>query len=266
MLCNLYGYATLSPACIHELNKTLKRYNFLSQGLVELGAGTGYLARLLKESGCYDVTAFDIFPSMRGKRISLLYSTGCEQNEYHGLTPSFFPVAKGGINSLKEYQKGLLLCYPPPESTMALASLKLYTSLGGKCFIHVGEFQGLTGSDEFETFLLRTNFQCVMRKYCVSWGTDAAEITVWIKREVIDKHKDKKHEVLVPCCGCFKNESTKRCRLLRTLNYCSQKCFVSHERERIVHLALNMIDSKIWKKNILDFFDPRHFFSLTIAH
>ena len=48
--------------------------------------------------------------------------------------------------------------------------------------IHIGEFKGLTGSSPFEHYLLRY-FYCTDRWPCLTWGTDAAEVTVWRARD-----------------------------------------------------------------------------------
>ena len=148
----------------------------ISGGIIEIGAGTGYVASLLKDAGINTV-AWDIRPPGSTK-----------SNEYHGSTPEFCNVAKGDPSDLRlrfpslkaEADEALLLCYPPPESPMAKEALEAYLAGGGKCLIHIGEFSGLTGSTAFEDLLVR-HFYCVDRIPCLAWGTDASMVTVWLR-------------------------------------------------------------------------------------
>jgi len=248
-LCHLYAYATIPNAGLNRIQQLLKQYN-VRDGVVEVGAGTGYLAHLLSDRGI-SVAAFDICPTSK-----------TDGNEYHGGTPSFVRVEKGNVRTLSKAsipgldRKALLLCYPPPKSSMAYDCLRRFLDEGGSCFIHVGEFKGLTGSADFEVCLLK-RFDCIERLPCLAWGTDASEVTFWLKK---DPSKPTKASLLLPCSHCQKKEATKRCRLLRYLEYCNVECFKKHEPFRKEHLRMSMIDTMAMES--LDFASSKHFSSL----
>jgi hypothetical protein len=244
-LCHLYAYATLSTASLSAMAR------FAKGGILEHGAGTGYLAHILTNKYKVKVEAFDVCPSV--ERLSPTSTL----NDYHGLTPGFTKVHKGGIATLRRHSGDartvtLLLCYPPPKSSMAYDMLKAFTDQGGMLFIHVGEFRGLTGSKEFEEFLL-CHYQCDKRFPCLSWGTDAAEVTLW-RRRSSDETGD---SLLLPCSYCGKREAVSRCRLLRYLVYCSKKCCKQDAVSRGIHLNQYMIDLPDVK--CLEFRDDTHF-------
>ena len=104
--------------------------------IVEMGAGHGYLAQLLREAGC-DVVAFD----------------NCLEGE------NFGQVQEGTPEILADYgDRVLLLCWPPQSvhkgHEMSLSCLKHYP---GKDLIYIGEGGGCRGSggsggrgDEFD--------------------------------------------------------------------------------------------------------------------
>ena len=78
-VCHLYGYATVSSRTLHSLRTTSLTD---IQTVVEVGAGTGYLAHLLQRQGDWDVVAYDVAPASR-------------RNEYHAATPLFTTVHSG---------------------------------------------------------------------------------------------------------------------------------------------------------------------------
>jgi hypothetical protein len=243
-LCHLYAYATVPNSSLDRIVQLLSPHN-VRNGIIELGAGTGYLAHLLREKGV-KVEAYDICPTHKS-----------DGNEYHGGTPPFVRVEKGNVGILSSVtgiaHKALLLCYPPPKSSMAHDALQRFVEAGGNVFIHVGEFKGLTGSTDFERYLQK-RFHCVERSPCLTWGTDASEMTVWIKKDP----KTSK-SLLLPCSGCREMEATKRCRLQRYLQYCSKACFDDHASLRREHLRMSMIDDA---KGSLAFDNNEHFSSL----
>lgn len=243
LLCNLYAYAALSHGTVTQIKSVLDNENIV-HGVVEIGAGTGYVARSFKDSGL-QVVAMDIAPA----------ASNLVMNEYHGATPPFIAVDKGDVNALNQYyshessskvsNSALLLCYPPPQSSMARDALRIHMSWGGRCVIHIGEFCGLTGCIEFENLLIG-NFKCVARIPCLEWGTDAADVTIWIRKETLNPHKlttsssEPRTHFLIPCSNC-KEAASRRCRLVRSLAYCSATCYQRHEFARNVHFAMNMI-------------------------
>lgn len=257
-LCNLYAYATLSHGTPERIKEHLEKAEACG-GIVEIGAGTGYLASLLQKAGI-NIVAWDLHPTGDDR------NTANALNKYHGLTPEFCSVSKGGPSDLRRHSpkvKGttpnvaLLLCYPPPESSMAKDALAAYLQIGGRCLVHIGEFGGLTGTTDFEDLLVRF-FTCADRFPCLSWGTDAAEVTIWMKNNDSEEQprRSSSPSLLLPCSNCGKVEASKRCRLVRHVAYCGETCFQEHSPALTVHLAMNMI---LMQAESLNFFDNRHF-------
>jgi hypothetical protein len=243
VLCNLYSYATLSTDAIAQLKAVLVARNIHS--IIELGAGTGYMAKVLADHGLV-VDAFDINPPNHS------------MNEYHGQTDTFYPVKAGTVDCLrgrKIVNEALLLCYPPPQSEMAHDALKAYAESGGQCLIHVGEIAGLTGSASFEA-MLKNNFECILRRPCLTWGTDAASLTIWVK----PKTPLPVLSLLLPCCKCGEREATRRLRLARHVVYCNKKCFRKHAQTLKKHFLMGMIATDV---DLLDFDSPNHFSPLS---
>jgi len=242
-LCNLYAYATVSPEMIDDVKTVFRVKDIACNDIIEIGAGTGYVADLLSTAG-FSVEAFDVAPcrSMASPHVQ------SKPNEYHGSSPSFFHVQNGDAKSLqtvlnrsKAKETALLLCYPPPLSDMAERSLKLFASNGGRIVIHIGEFSGLTGSPGFEN-LLSYNFDLVHRARCLNWGSDAAELTVWIK---FNQPQRQRSQTLIQCSQCKKQGAKNRFRMCRPLSYCTEACFSNHSVERGLHFAFNMIPNTV---------------------
>ena len=249
-VCHLYSYATPSLAVCRKLVDTVREQGMTS-GFLELGAGTGYLASILHSLGA-NIEAFDLHPP----------SSTLRRNEWHGCTPPFFTVQSGSETILRKRNNlkrtALLLCYPPPGSNFANRALLNYTDHGGQMIVCVGEFKGLTGSPAFEGFL-RNRYRCITRMPCLCWGTDASFVTVWVRRpakQSLDTPQldiNRNEGLLLPCSYCGKKESTRRCRLLRFLSYCSKECCDQDETNRNVALQLVMIDLTEGAKRKLDF-------------
>jgi ribosomal protein L32 len=249
--CNLFAYATISNEVVtricdsfSELERELK----LAKGIIEIGAGTGYVAKLLRDAGIL-VDAWDIQPTNAESK---------SMNEYHGHTPPFYSVSRASTfprSSARDV--ALLLCYPPPESPMAFETFMAYRRAGGKCLIHIGEFKGLTGDKRFEDALSQT-MVCKARYSCLGWGTDASSVTFWVESDgSTTEHK----QLLLPCsnCKCGKG-AIRRCRLLRSIVYCSESCCNQHSTIRSRLLRLFMIDDD--GDSFLDFNNSNHFATL----
>ena len=99
-------------------------------GVVEIGAGLGYWARMLTARGV-DVHAYDIAPEG---------NNWCEGEPWH-------PVAVGGPELAGEYpSRTLLLCWPPMTS-MAAEAVNAYR---GDTIVYIGEGPGgCTADDTF---------------------------------------------------------------------------------------------------------------------
>lgn len=239
-LCHLYAYATVSTVTMDHIVYSLAQNNL--SNVLELGAGTGYLASRLEAAGLH-VEAFDLQPTG---------PLGDEHNEYHGHTPPYTRIQSGTEKMLRKRsnldQTALLLCYPPPESNFACRSLINFLEGGGRFLVFIGEFKGLTGSSDFEK-ALQQRMSCVERYACRCWGTDAGSVTMW-------KRSDAGSSLLMPCVSCNRRESTHRCRLLRYISYCSRACFDKDEQHRDAALRLAMINLGQFQ---LIFENPQHF-------
>lgn len=146
------NYAVVTWACAvpNDLAiETLVRHS----PIVEIGAGTGYWARLAAEAGA-DVVAYDLHrPCWAG-------------NGAKGVG-AYFDVRRGGQNAVRQHQeRTLFLCWPPYRSGMAMACLKDYE---GGTVIYVGEGDGgCTGDDRFHEALER-NWECIRMVDIPQW-------------------------------------------------------------------------------------------------
>jgi len=249
-LCNLYSYATLSPKVIDKI------VSFLSErdpklGIIEIGAGTGYIAKLLEDT-VLSVDALDIHPTSEDVKATQA------MNEYHGNTPPFIEVKKGSkLPNVNCKNRALLLCYPPPGSPMAHDTLQTYLQNGGRVLIHIGEWKGLTGDKRFESLLAR-EMVCQSRQPTLTWGTDSSHATIWTKAGKESSASSLK--LLLPCSKCEIREGTRRCRLLRSLVYCSQKCFEDDSDLRSKKLQSQCI---CLNSETLSFTNTKHFMPLS---
>lgn len=103
--------------------------------IVELGAGTGYWAWLLRKRGA-DVLAFDAEPPPS------------ELNHWHKINDPWIKVERGKAGVASDFaDHSLFLCWPPYDDEFAADALKAYL---GNRIIYVGENQGgCTAADSF---------------------------------------------------------------------------------------------------------------------
>lgn len=102
--------------------------------VVEVGAGTGYWARLLRDRGC-DVLAYDLL----GSAFNRWFPSG----QYGG-------VERGGTRMAEVHADRTLLMVWPPMSEMAANALRYYERGGGRRLVYVGEgYGGCTADDDF---------------------------------------------------------------------------------------------------------------------
>jgi hypothetical protein len=94
--------------------------------IVEIGAGTGYWASLLRIRGC-DVIAYDRFGE-----------------DFHKWFPGghYGDVRRGDVDQASEHADRTLLLVWPPMSSMALDALTAYETAGGRRLVYVGEGHG----------------------------------------------------------------------------------------------------------------------------
>lgn len=93
--------------------------------LIEIGAGNGYWAHLLRDLMGVDVIAFDDAPVKQGK------------NSYFPVHhENWTEVREGGAEAITQHpDRTLLLCFPPPSDSMARNALSYYR---GNRLIYVG--------------------------------------------------------------------------------------------------------------------------------
>ena len=134
--------------------------------IVEVGAGTGYWAKLVSEAGG-DVRAFDSSPPKFGV------------NRYEH-TNAWFPVERGQANVASRFaHRTLLLCWPPYNTGMATEALRAYN---GKTVVFVGESQGgCTGNDEFHD-MLKDRFNRVESVWLPCWSGIHDYMTIWNRK------------------------------------------------------------------------------------
>ena len=129
--------------------------------LIEIGAGTGFWAMLLKNRGVKIIT-YDLYPF--------------KKNLYHNQT-QWFPIKKGTPLVLKNYlERNLFLCWPPYNDKMALECLKRFK---GKIIIYIGEKKG--GCNAIDKFfeVLEKNFQLVEEIKIPQWWDVHDCLIIW---------------------------------------------------------------------------------------
>ena len=99
-------------------------------GVVELGAGTGYWARLLHDRGV-DVVAYDVAPPESGA------------NRFVDTTAAWFPVRRGDADVVADHaDRALLVVWPTWNETWAGDAAARFHAAGGHTLIYVGEGPG----------------------------------------------------------------------------------------------------------------------------
>ena len=288
---NFYAYAAPTENALNAVveslvcsRSTYDKEDETGQKVLEAGAGTGYWSALLLSRSKHKmikrgsatqetvplVIPYDVSPpsyseddqNEDGATIS---------NEYHGHIPTFTYVYKAHsfnhalTKTSQDSTSSLLLCYPPPGSDMALATISAHISNGGQTVVHIGEWQGLTGNNAFE-MLLSEKFRCKESDVIPLplWGTDATYLTIWRRKrnEECDGINPVDFSPAFGYCSSqpCSNRAIRRCRFARCLQYCSLECFQRHHTQRSAILALHMI--KLSSESILVYGDDRHFLSL----
>jgi hypothetical protein len=112
--------------------------------IVEIGAGRGYWASLLREAGA-DVLAFDTYPKKYGQGYNGWWQPGKGE--------AWTTILRGGPEQAGRYpDRTLFLCWPP-MSDMAARALRVYR---GQAVAYVGEGgSGCTANSAFHTALER---------------------------------------------------------------------------------------------------------------
>jgi len=146
-----YCFSIPFPFVLEEI----KKYS----PIVELGAGTGYYAWCLKKLGL-KVEPFD------------LYSPDDEEAfDFMGgnlwFEETWTMVLSGDETVLPAYNDhALFLCWPPPESDMALNALEIFRNAGGRYLIYIGD---PVSSAKENFFSELSKFQLVKELKIPSW-------------------------------------------------------------------------------------------------
>ncbi len=201
--------------------------------VVELGAGTGYWARLLrKQSKNIRLLATDILPP-RGQGME----HSKRMNEYHGCFAPWTHVESLAAEKASAMSCDvLMLVYPPPSTPMALNALRSTKALH---LVYVGEFRGDTADSAFERELF-SKYACVKVRALPCWTNTADRISFWIrKKESVDavtafETQDDTFSLTTPlcCAGCGKDlvpsvvegKGIYRDRLTRCIFACDDMC------------------------------------------
>lgn len=123
-------------------------------GVVELGAGTGYWARMLVDRGV-DVVAYDAVPP-----------PSAENPFFAGVLP-WFPIRRGDEHTVAAHADRTLLLVWPTRETWATNALRLFRDAGGQRLVFVGEGPGGRMGDEQLHALLGLATGCVACEYGV---------------------------------------------------------------------------------------------------
>lgn len=131
-----YGFAIPSTEALEAIER------WSPKGLVEVGAGTGYWARLLADRGV-DVLAYDIAPP-----------PSVQNQWFAGSTPWYHVAPADATIAVRHPERTMLLIWPTLGDLWPLRALELFHAEGGTRLAYVGEGPGgRTGDDVFHALL-----------------------------------------------------------------------------------------------------------------
>ncbi|MFI9506806.1 hypothetical protein [Nocardia sp. NPDC052566] len=171
ILQSVYAYAVPSP-------ETLRWIGEFSGGakVLELGAGRGYWARQLADTGV-EVAAFDSEPPDQVENVSFPGASG--QRDI------WYPV--GDLDQFAAERQGegvLFMCWPPGwGSPMASEALRAFEKAGGERVVYIGEPKGgKTGDDAFFDHLSAAWHLESQDAQHVSWWNLTDICQGWVRR------------------------------------------------------------------------------------
>lgn len=235
-ICRFYAFAVPNKDVIEEITRC--------SPVVEIGSGTGYWASVLQKKGC-DITAVDSSP------------VNVHANEYHGNVPAFSNVQKGSSAMLRDKafrHHALLLCYPPPDSEMALECLQDFR---GKVLLYVGEWDGDTGTKSFQKYVLK-HFRLEKVIDLPNFGNTCYTLMKWVRNEK-KVGKSLMGRIGKRCFVCFQKKCV-RCPFTFAFAFCSRECHVK---------AFDVYNVEMGVKAVPFFIDPervRNFYLLDPGH
>lgn len=156
--CNKYSFAVPNKDAIDAIVKY--------SPIVEIGAGTGYWAKLISEAGG-KIRAYDSF-------------------DWEDLKlGEFFPVKKGSFEKVKAASKKhtLFLCWSPYNESLAYDCVKNFK---GRFVIYVGEpVGGCTACEKYHAYMNK-HFKVVEEVEIPQWEAVHDRLIVW-ERKMTDK-------------------------------------------------------------------------------
>lgn len=132
--------------------------------VVEIGAGTGYWAALLRARGV-DVLAYDLAPP------------GDPKNHWYANARPFAPVLHGDHRDAARHPyRALMLSWPPYGSSFAYRALRAYEEAGGRHLVYIGE--GPSGCCADDQFFARLGQE--------TWFDEAAQSSPWVETQTVN--------------------------------------------------------------------------------
>ena len=164
--CKTFAWAIPNNQAI----ETIARYS----PIVEIGAGGGYWAMLLRDKGV-DVICYDKNPP--NVKLDASKSESWSQVLWS-------EVLKGGSTQAGKYpDRALFLCWPPYRQNMADNALRHYLKAGGKTIIYVGETKwGCCANEKFFS-RLKKNFTLEEYVSIPVWDSIHDQLFVWTRKE-----------------------------------------------------------------------------------
>ena len=140
-LCKVFGWAVPNQAALDAI------LAFSEGSIVEIGAGRGYWAALLKLMGA-DIRAYDEKPPHRAANYYCA-------DELESIVSVYHPVKFGGPEMVQYFSdRTLLMIWPSYSEPWAYEATRLFHELGGTKVIHVGEgWGGCTADDGFFQYI-----------------------------------------------------------------------------------------------------------------
>lgn len=162
--------------------------------LVEVGAGTGYWAWLLRKMGV-DILPYDLRPPR----------TAAHANDFHRWAPSdskgriipsqqvvgtcWTPVSTASARRAASLHpdRTLMLCWPPYDKPMAHQALQAYR---GECVAYIGESQGGATADDAFHDLLEAEWDEVQSVSIPQWEGIHDALLVYRRKQCSDHDDD----------------------------------------------------------------------------
>lgn len=132
--------------------------------ILELGAGTGYWAYLLRRKGV-DCLAFDAAPPDQ------------VPNPHRFGAFTWTTVERGGVEALRDHaNRALLLCWPPYRDPFAASALTMYA---GDILLYIGEAAGGHTADDAFFAQLERDWRPLQQVQLPNWPGTADRLVVY---------------------------------------------------------------------------------------